>query len=237
MSKLRTIKMSLKIRFPRLYEGVKACIPATRRQERALMGRSAQEVFTSIYQNKGWRSAESASGDGSTLEFTQPLRGALPGFLAELGVRVFLDAPCGDFNWMRRVHLGVDRYIGADIVPEMIERLQREYANDSRSFFVLNILSEPLPEADALFCRDCLRHLSLNDVSAVLKNAKRSRCRYFIASTCAKVKLNIDIATGGSRPLNLCLPPFNLPPPIKEINDGDGGPERRTMGVWRIDQL
>ena len=43
-----------------------------------------------------------------------------------------LDAPCGDFNWMRHVPLGGVSYTGADVVPELIARNRRDYGRDGR---------------------------------------------------------------------------------------------------------
>jgi hypothetical protein len=37
-----------------------------------------------------------------------------------------LDIPCGDFNWMKLLNLGVD-YIGADIVGELIAENRRRF--------------------------------------------------------------------------------------------------------------
>ena len=55
----------------------------------------------------GWQSPESKSGGSSTLSATAAIRAALPRLLSDLGVAVLIDAPCGDFNWMRHVDLPV----------------------------------------------------------------------------------------------------------------------------------
>jgi hypothetical protein len=51
----------------------------------------------------------------------------MPVLVEELGVRTFLDIPCGDFYWMKEVKLGVELYIGADIVSEAIDSNASEY--------------------------------------------------------------------------------------------------------------
>src|SRR3990172_6563117 len=62
--------------------------------------RDAKDVFTYIYtRNDVWTSGESRSGVGSELGTTETIRKELPKLLAMLDVQVFLDAPCGDFNW------------------------------------------------------------------------------------------------------------------------------------------
>src|SRR5262249_48072014 len=47
--------------------------------------------------------AESVCGPGSSLSQTDEIRRMLPLLISETGTRSFLDAPCGDFNWMRHV--------------------------------------------------------------------------------------------------------------------------------------
>ena len=76
-------------------------------------------AFQQIYDENRWLSCESRSGRGSTLAYTKPLRRSLAKSLRRLNATVFLDAPCGDFNWMRHVELpDGTSYIGGDIVAQ-----------------------------------------------------------------------------------------------------------------------
>ncbi|HVZ93307.1 MAG TPA: hypothetical protein VG797_02240 [Phycisphaerales bacterium] len=88
-------------------------------------------VFRHIYKNRTWGDRESVSGPGSELAETHAVRAILPPLLKELGVTSILDAPCGDFNWMKHVDLTNIHYIGADVVPELIAENTRRYAKDS----------------------------------------------------------------------------------------------------------
>src|SRR5690242_11698377 len=72
--------------------------------------------FTEIYQQNGFGGRESVSGPGSDLSQTAAVREALPALLKEIGARTLLDAPCGDYFWMKEARLDLERYIGADIV-------------------------------------------------------------------------------------------------------------------------
>src|SRR5436190_12979436 len=119
---------------------------------------SLQDTFTDIYQENFWADPESVSGRGSTLARTEVIRQELPNVLESVGAKSLLDAPCGDFNWMRYVDLGEIEYIGADVVPELITRNRQTFERDGRSFFVLDVTSDPLPEVDVIMCRDCLMH-------------------------------------------------------------------------------
>jgi hypothetical protein len=49
--------------------------------------------------------------------------------LPRLNVQTVLDAPCGDWNWMRLVDLSEVEYIGADILRTVIERNRSNYSH------------------------------------------------------------------------------------------------------------
>src|SRR5207237_4692594 len=100
------------------------------------------------------------------------LRSGLPALLERIGVRTLPDLPCGDFAWMDRLDLKLDRYIGADIVGEIVERNAALFATtDGRvKFRKLNLLSDELPAAHAIRCRDCFVHLSFVYIGNVFVN-------------------------------------------------------------------
>jgi SAM-dependent methyltransferase len=194
-------------------------------------------VFTRIYTKRRWK-GESASGAGSSLEQTRAVREALPGLLRELGAKSLLDIPCGDLHWIKEADLAGVQYIGADIVRPLIERNRRDFAGSGRRFEIVNLITDPLPDADAVLCRDCLVHLSHQDVLAALDNVRRSKASWFIATTYTGNRPNVDILTGQWRTLNLQLPPFNLPPPAhlvdEKCTEGDGQFTDKYLGVWRV---
>ena len=106
-------------------------------------GSRRAEVFTRIWRDNLWLGAESRSGPGSGVERTVGFRAALEAWLEEARPRVLYDAPCGDFHWMRLVRLPEGcRYIGADIVPQMIEALQAELGTERRRFVVTDIVED-----------------------------------------------------------------------------------------------
>jgi SAM-dependent methyltransferase len=196
---------------------------------------SGEDVFTEIYRNNSWADAETVSGRGSTLERTDAIRRALPALLESIGARSLLDAPCGDFNWMRHAGLGDIRYTGADIVPELVERNRRLYAGGSREFVVADITRDALPEADAILCRDCLVHLSFKHIHAALANFKRSGARFLLTTTYPTAPENRDIQTGWWRAVNLQLPPFNFPAPLRLVDEDAGA--GKSLGLWGLEKL
>jgi hypothetical protein len=199
-----------------------------------------ERKFTRLFKENGFRNRESHSGEGSTLEQTRVLRKELPKLLAELGVRSMIDAPCGDFHWMRVTELGIESYLGLDIVGELIRRNNRLYAVDGRSFVQKNIIEDDLPRADLLLCRDCLVHLPFREALAAIRNFKRSGTRYLLMTTFTDRQKNEDLATGHIwRTLNLCLPPFCFPKPESLIVEGcteaGGQFADKALGLWRLD--
>ena len=91
--------------------------------------------FQRIFEENTWGNTESVSGEGSNLDRTAVLRAKLPALLARHGVQSMLDAPCGDFYWMKEVPLGDIDYTGADIVPEIIDR-DVEWMSPSGTSFI-----------------------------------------------------------------------------------------------------
>lgn len=198
-------------------------------------------IFSQIYHGNLWGEPESVSGPGSSLAETAAVRRELPGVLAALRVRSLLDAPCGDCHWILSTPLDLDLYIGADLVPALIERNAAKLGGPGRRFQVLDLTRDPLPKADAILCRDCLIHFSFRFIRQALDNFRASGARYLLTTTYSGLARNHDILSGQWRPLDLELPPFKLPPPLqliheKEYDEGDLR-LRRSLGVWELKTL
>src|SRR4051812_25476636 len=141
-------------------------------------GRAAR--FQRIFEENAWGNSESVSGEGSNLERTKVTRAQLPGLLTRHGVRSILDAPCGDFFWMKALDLGDINYIGVDIVPEIITRDVELYAGPRRQFLLCDLVDGALPAADLILCRDCLVHLPYAETWKALENMKRSGATWLL---------------------------------------------------------
>ena len=187
-----------------------------------LLRGAGEEVFGRIYRRNRWRSKESRSGRGSEMAYTGNLRRELPGLLKEYGVSRLLDAPCGDFNWMRHVvpGLGID-YIGGDIVKALVRRNQREFGAAGVSFRQMDIASDPLPASDLMMVRDCLFHLSYGDIYRFLENFCRSDIGLLLTTAHLPPEgENSDIRTGDWRKIHIFSLPFCFPQePLRRIED------------------
>lgn len=198
-------------------------------------------VFARMAQECSRWKMESVSGPGSSLCQTMEIRQRLPQLLQSIGALSLLDAPCGDFNWMKHVVHGVQEYTGVDILEDLIGANQQRYAGNGRKFLRLDLSSDVLPRADVILCRDCLVHFSAHDVLRSLANFKRCGADYLLTTTFPRRSANEDIPTGGWRPINLELAPFCFPPPLRVINERcteDGGRYAdKSLGLWRLSDL
>jgi hypothetical protein len=229
MRESESLRSFLKSRFPR-------AVAVYQNAAEALTRPSLATIFSSIYRNNAWQDPESVSGRGSTLARTNAIMDQLPALLQEFHADVLLDAPCGDFNWMRYTNLGKVRYVGVDIVPDLIRKNQELYDEPGRiEFLVADISKDPLPRAQAILCRDCLIHLSYSRIKSVISNFKTSGAKYLLCTTHTSITNNVDCLDGGWRSLNLQLEPFNFPEPLKLIvEDAEVG---KCLGVWQFSEL
>lgn len=176
------------------------------------------KIFERIYKNNAWGGRESVSGRGSDLDHTGRLLIELDTLLREYDIKTILDIPCGDFNWMKEVNLMGIKYIGGDIVKELVDG-NKKYARRRLTFEQMDITTSDLPSVDLVLVRDCLTHFSYEDIYKAINNIKRSKSKYLLTTSFTQKKSNSDIITGDWRPLNLLTEPFNFPKPIKIINE------------------
>ncbi len=200
-----------------------------------------RNVFAEIHRTRAWGDGESLSGPGSTRERAASFLPALIELVQSLGVSTLLDAPCGDFNWTEPLADAVPRYIGIDVVPALVAHCAQRFATPRRSFLCLDFVEQALPEADLVFCRDALVHLSDIDIMRAINNLRTTTAEYLIATTFIGTRDHLDIATGDWRPLNLQHPPFSLPPPLRLIDEychhTGGIYADKRMGLWRFRDL
>lgn len=203
--------------------------------------REMRRVFGAIHAAKGWGDGESSSGPGSTRERAATFLPDLIALARSLQVRTLLDAPCGDFNWTQPLADSVERYVGVDVVPALIEENRRRWSSANRTFLCRDMVSQRLPAADLILCRDALVHLTHQDIFATLANFRRTGAEYLLATTFLGERSNEDIETGEWRPLNLQRPPFSFPPPLELIDERchhtGGIYADKRFGLWRLRDL
>ena len=217
-----------------------------RNHEKLLVSMNKEDKFTWVYKNNYWGSDESLSGPGSTLYYTENLRKELPKLITDFNINSVLDAPCGDFNWMKVLLpvLNVN-YIGADIVQDLVDSHNSNYKNEVIQFLKLNLITDNLPYADLLICRDCLLHLSNEDIQSILTNFVNSKISYLLITT-YKNKNNFQNKnikstywhTVPAREIDLFLYPFNFPTnPLARIDDWMPPEQEKEMCLFSREQI
>jgi hypothetical protein len=197
--------------------------------------------FDKVYEDNLFAGDDSISGKGSNLDQTLVLRQEIVPLLVKLNVKRFLDVPCGDFNWMQHIDFGDVEYIGGDVVRKLVKINQEKFGKPSRSFQYIDIISTRLPEADAVFCRDVFVHLNYDQIFKALRNIKKSKIKYLMATTFPRHHENVDLTEHIWRSLDLQKPPFNFPEPVELLNEkcpeGGGEWSDKSIGVWKVEDL
>jgi len=210
-----------------------------------------EERFTKIYHQNIWGGIESKSGKGSDPEQTKHLKPKLIELINRLKIKTLIDAPCGTLAWMKLIvnELNLEKYIGMDIVPDLIKDLQSQYvANKTMQFKQCDIVTDILPEGDLLLCRDCLVHLSNEDIKSFLLNFYNSQIPYLLTTTFIK-KRNYSHYAGSElrlwRPLVLWQEPIFLPHPSEIFFEGcteidtknNESYSDKSLGLWKREEI
>lgn len=183
------------------------------------MTKDCKEVFTDIYARKAWGDG---SGGGSAPDVARPYIDFITQYLTWPVTLTVLDIGCGDLSIARRIKWGVSRYIGIDASSGWHE------PDDMTNAVVIgaaDALYCDLPAADLVLCKEVLQHLSNEQVQLLLDRTAHYPRRLF-TNNCDAENMNEDIDTGGFRPVDLTLPPFNQP--ARTVF---------TYGCWHVQEL
>jgi SAM-dependent methyltransferase len=186
-----------------------------------------KQIFEQIYTSHSWN-GRSRSGPGSDVEHTTRYIRFVSGWLRRHpDVRRVVELGCGDWSTTKQItFLSHQFYVGLDIVSSAVEANSLQYERPGVYFECLDFLSETPPTGDVLFIKDVLQHLSnrsvqhfLSEVLPLYRHAlitndvSRYTERRFCGIPLSRTQLgeaNADIPDGGSRPIRLHEPPFNL---------------------------
>ncbi len=204
-----------------------------------------KQFFTVIYNDGLWRkeNEDSRSGEGSTLQAAGPIIREIPALLRLMSIKSMLDIPCGDFTWMQHVNLGQTRYLGADIVEPLIADNNKAFGRDGVKFQVLDLVAGPLPKVDLILCRDCFIHLTIPMIVSAIDSIVKSESVYLLTShypwRAYSNNDEVDDLFIGGRRINLQVAPFEFPPPLYSIPEGEKLPiaADKSLCLWKIESL
>jgi Methyltransferase domain len=141
---------------------------------------TTEEVFTDIYSSNRWggRSGTFCSGDGShEAAIVAPYVAKVTAELGRIGAATMtaVDLGCGDYSVGRQLSPACGRYIGVDIVKPLVAHNQAMFGSANISFRHANMVEDALPDGDICFVRQVLRHLSNEQIAAVLPKLDKFR--------------------------------------------------------------
>ena len=175
------------------------------------MNKELEQTFTTIYSTRAWHSKESISGNGSELVQTKQIIEELPFLFKKYNIQSVLDIPCGDYNWMQHVDKTDIKYIGADIVEELINSNTAKYPDVN--FMHLDLTKSELPTVDLILARDVFVHMTYETIVSALENIIKSGAKYLLTTSFTGLNLNTDLPQNGDwRCLNLLAAPFRFKP-------------------------
>lgn len=141
-----------------------------------------KEVMIQIYQLYLWggKEYEFYSGDGShDITIIEPYQEVVIRFLQSFDEPLIVcDLGCGDFNVGKKFVSFTKKYIGVDIVPDLIERNKNRFQAENLSFQCLDLATDELPKGDCAIIRQVLQHLSNHEIQKILQ--KLSAYQYVI---------------------------------------------------------
>jgi hypothetical protein len=141
-----------------------------------------KEVMIQIYQLNLWggKEYEFYSGDGShDITIIEPYQEVVIRFLQSFDEPLIVcDLGCGDFNVGKKFVSFTKKYIGVDIVPDLIERNKNRFQAENLSFQCLDLATDELPKGDCAIIRQVLQHLSNHEIQKILQ--KLSAYQYVI---------------------------------------------------------
>lgn len=182
----------------------------------------ARKVFKAIYDENAWGSHESGdyySGPGSDSGPAHAYADGIRKFIAANHISSVVDLGCGDFRVGSMLINGDVRYIGVDIVDDLVTVNGKRFGTQNIQFQCVDIIREPLPDGELCLIREVFQHLSNSEILRVLPKLRKYRYAIYTdyqPPASALTLPNRDIAHGrdtrlwkGSA-LFLDQPPFNI---------------------------
>ncbi len=170
------------------------------------------QTFQMIYKDHIWGEGDDFySGIGSHDEsVVQPYVNLINQFIREKEIKTVVDIGCGDFAIGRKIANDSIRYIGVDIVPELIERNNAKFGNDHIKFMHKDIVKEKVPDAELYLIREVFQHLSIQEVQRALVNIKGVKYCIITESLVKGGKYNRNKPHGSFSGFYLEEEPFHL---------------------------
>ena len=147
-------------------------------KHRQFINQSNAAIFSEIYDNHLWGGNNEAfhSGIGTIDENAQLYLNKLSDFFKTNSIHSVVEIGCGDFRLMKSIlDASPLHYTGIDVVPNLINHLNQNFANERISFMCADAVTDILPSADVCIIRQVLQHLSNDQILSILKKCDQYR--------------------------------------------------------------
>lgn len=188
---------------------------------------SNKEIFEKIYAEGHWGKSTDPSdkfysGSGSrTEDIVSIYIDTISKFLSSLDHKPdVVDLGCGDFFIGSKIRPLCNKYIACDIVDSLIAFNKEKFSDINVDFRTLDFINDALPQAEIVFIRQALQHLSNQDIIKLIPKLI-NHYHYLILTEHLPLNENytpnIDKPTGKETRIvknsgvDLIKPPFNLP--------------------------
>tara|TARA_B100000900_G_scaffold300122_1_gene258682 strand:- start:79 stop:798 length:720 start_codon:yes stop_codon:yes gene_type:complete len=201
-----------------------------------------KKIFKHIYLSNYWQNyfklemEKSRSGPGSNLRYTSDMSRELKKFFIEKNIKTILDIGCGDFIWMNLLlneYRTYDKYLGLDIVEELIINNNKKYSNNKISFKTFDLVKDKIPNGfDIILVRDVFIHLKNEQIVIFLDILKNFNVKFFGVTSTPSLEKNNELKTVGRyRDINIEIEPFNLKNYVSKIYERDNN---STLNIYQI---
>ena len=200
------------------------------------MSKKNTQTFINYFDQQFWGNRDGSSGPNSAYELTPKLRANLQCLFQELKLQSILDIGCGDANLFRHMDISTIAYTGLECVPALTEQNQQNFADKlNMRFATADGITDDLPQADLILCRDVVHYLPNELVLKLLDNIARSNSQYLLIThnVFSPHSANTKTEIGVFRPVNLCQAPFNWPEPLQVIEE-DEYEWGKALGLWQL---
>jgi SAM-dependent methyltransferase len=164
-------------------------------------GKSRKEIFSDIYENNRWggKPGTYTSGSGSRPDVIGAYISVLRALIRNEGVKYIVDLGCGDFEVARRILSSELRYVGCDIVPDLVARNAARFGSKHIEFRNLDVVTDPLPKGDLCIIRQVFQHLSNEDIAKTLRKTRQYQL----------LVVTDEQLTGDNAPTNIDINPYH----------------------------
>jgi len=128
----------------------------------------AANPFSNIYASDAWTMG---SGPGSLHAVNRPFIDFLTNFIHNNDVHSIVDFGCGDWQYMKSVDLSGVRYLGLDVVDDVLSMVRKRHGRSNISFARTPENLADIPEGDLIIFKDVLIHLGNSYVATAAESS------------------------------------------------------------------